>query len=219
MTIPRRQYSRAEQWADRLLHHVGLVSAVVAVVVLLALTHRYQDGLALFAVALYGVGLITMLVASTLANHDLSADSAAIRGRERFDHAAIFAMIAGTYTPLTLIVLPGSWGWALLLLVWGLALIGGGLKLAGRLGYRSTIAFYLGLGWSILPAIGPLVTAMAPLPLALLITGGIVYSLGVVAFTASRLPFHTVIWHTMVLVAAGCHYAAILTSVALPRAA
>lgn len=216
MALSRRVYSSAEQWADRVLHHIGLVGAVVGVAVLIALTLRYQGGLALFSVTLYGFGLLVMLIASTLANHDLSADPATIRGRERFDHAAIFTMIAGTYTPFTLMVLPPTWGWPLLSLVWGLAIVGATLKMAGRLGYWPTIGFYLGLGWSILPAIGHLIVGMAALPLALLVAGGVVYSLGVLAFTASQLPFHTVIWHAMVLIAAGCHYTAILTGVVLP---
>lgn len=219
MPLSPRLYTRTEQWADRLLHRVGLGCAVVGVVVLLALTLRHQGTLALFAVSLYAAGLLTMLIASTLANHDLSGQTSTTRRRERFDHAAIFLMIAGTYTPFTIMVLPPHWGWGLLGFVWFVAFLGAGLKLAARLAYGPTIALYLVLGWSILPAISPLLSVMRPLSLVLLVTGGLVYSLGVLAFTASRLPFHTVIWHAMVLIAAACHYAAVLTGVVLPRPA
>lgn len=219
MALSPRQYTRAEQRADRLLHHLGLAFAVFGVAVLLALTIRYQDRVALISVGLYAAGLLAMLVASTAANHNLSAAPGTTRVRERCDHAAIFLMIAGTYTPFTVLVLGSALGWGLLAFVWAMALLGAGLKLTGRLGYGPTIGLYLIVGWSILPALRPLLTALPFQALALLVIGGVVYTLGVLAFTATRLPFHTVIWHAMVLIAAACHYAAVLIGVVLPRSA
>ena len=217
MALSERHYTRSEQRLDRLLHHTGLIAAIAGVGVLIGLTVRHQDALTLFAVSLYSLGLITMLAASTLANHDMHAPPEISRPRERFDHAAIFLMIAGTYTPFTILVLPPVWGWGLFGFVWSLALLGAGFQLTDRLAYAPAIALYLSLGWSILPAIGPLIAGMPPVSLGLLIGGGVVYSLGILAFAAYRLPFHTVIWHAAVLSAAACHYSAVLTGVVLPR--
>lgn len=217
MALSQRQYSRVEQWLDRGLHYSGLIAALAGVVVLIALTARYHSGLTLFSVALYSAGLLTMLAASTLANHDLQANPEISRPRERLDHAAIFLMIAGTYTPFTLLVLPPLWGWGLFAFVWLLAALGASLKLSDRLGYGPAIGLYLVLGWSILPAIDPLVTRMPTMSLGLLIAGGVLYSVGVLAFLAHRVPFHTVIWHGTVLAAAACHYGAILTGVVLAQ--
>ncbi len=219
MPLSSRDYSAAEELADRFVHRVGIAVAVVGVAVLLWLAAGRRDVTVFVGVALYGVGLLTMLVASALANHDRSERSRNLELRERFDHAAIFLMIAGTYTPFTLTVLAGPWGWGLLIFVWTVALLGAGLKLAGRLGYMPAIALYLLLGWSVLPALEPLVARLPLPPLVLLVTGGVVYTLGVLVFVLSRLPYHTVIWHAMVIAAAGCHYAAVLMGVVLPHSA
>lgn len=216
MPLSSREYTLAEQIADRIVHVVGIAVAVVGVAVLMWLASGRRDAVLLGGVALYGAGLISMLVASALANYDRHGDPERVARRERLDHAAIFLMIAGTYTPFTLSVLAGAWGWGLLTFVWTVALSGAGLKLAGRLGYGPSIALYLLLGWSILPALHPLVAGLALPPLVLLAIGGAVYTAGVLVFVFSRLPYHTVIWHAMVLVAAGCHYAAVLTGVVLP---
>lgn len=214
MGLSQRSYTVSEQWADRLLHHVGLVAALIGVVVLLVLTARHHSAVAMVAIGLYAVGLVTMLVASMLANHNLSLTPPA--WVERFDHAAIFLMIAGTYTPFALLALPGTWGTAFMVFVWGVGALGAALKLAGRLGYGPAIALYLIVGWSILPATGHLTAVMPASALGLLVAGGILYSVGIAAFTAERLPYHTVIWHASVLLAAGCHYVAVLTGVVLP---
>lgn len=215
MPLATRAYSPAEQCADRWLHRAGILVAAVGVVVLLWLAAGRRDGLLILGVGLYGIGLLAMLVASAVANHDLSAPARGALWRERFDHAAIFLMIAGTYTPFTLTVLAGPWGYGLLAFVWTLALAGAGLKLAGRLGYGASIGLYLLIGWSILPALKPLVAGLPLPPLVLLVIGGVVYSAGVIVFLCSRLPFHTAIWHGMVMAAAGCHYAAVLLGVVI----
>ncbi len=213
MAISERAYSRAEEWADRGIHYLSLVLAVVGVAFLIVLTAWYREGRVLLAIGVYSVGLLTLLVASTLANHRLGEEPAA--WRERFDHAAIFLMIAGTYSPFGLVVLPTGWGIGLLGFVWLVAAVGAGLKLAGRLGYGASIALHLLVGWSILPALSALWEELPALPLALLVAGGVIYTLGIAAFMAHRMKFHTAVWHAMVLVAAGCHYASVLTGVVL----
>ena len=129
----------------------------------------------------------------------------------RFDHAAIFAMIAGTYTPFTTL-LDGAWSTPLTAVIWSVAAIGIALKLwQPRRIEAISVALYLGLGWIGLIALHPFMEALDTATLALLATGGILYSVGVVFHLWRRLPYHNAIWHGFVLVAAGLHYCAILT--------
>jgi hemolysin III len=123
-------------------------------------------------------------------------------------------MIAGTYTPFSLVVIGGSWGWGLLAFVWTAALAGMALKLLCPHRFeRLSILVYLLMGWSILVAIEPLLAGISRTGLVLLVTGGVLYSIGVVFHMWNRLPFQNAIWHGFVLAAAACHYAAIMHEV------
>ncbi len=128
----------------------------------------------------------------------------------RLDHAAIFLMIAGTYTPVIAWTIPDGRGWALLAVVWMGAATGASLKLLapGRF-ERLVIVAYLSLGWAGLTVTGPLLDALKPPDIILLAAGGMLYSLGLVAHLSSRLRYRTAIWHLFVLVAAACHFVAI----------
>lgn len=209
-----RQCSRAELVADAIVHLLGLAFAVGAVstlVILLSLKPDLSRGISL---GLYAFGLVAMLVCSALYNMTSRAQWKALL--RRFDHAAIFVMIAGTYTPFSLLLIGGIWGWALLGFVWGVALIGVVLKLCYPLRFEKlSVVAYLVLGWTIVVALEPLVNSASLAGLTLLITGGGLYSLGVVFHLWERLPFQNAIWHVFVLAAAACHYAAILVDVAL----
>jgi len=208
----------SEYRADRVVHAVGLLVAPVAVAALVVGVVLARRGpLVEFGVAIYGAALLTMLTCSALYN--LLRSSPWRDWLRRCDHAAIFAMIAGTYTPFTLLWLPRDWGWAFCLAVWAVAGIGIAIKFAWpRRLERLSIALYLALGWSILPAIGPMTATMAPAGLLLLLAGGGLYSLGVVFHLWSRLPYQNAIWHGFVLAAAACHFAAIALGVAGPIA-
>jgi len=131
------------------------------------------------------------------------------------DHSAIFLLIAGTYTPFTLVSLRGPWGWSLFAVVWGLAAAGIALRLALR--RRPTglfVALYLAMGWCVVVAVKPLLAAVAPGGIALLVAGGLAYSVGVVFYVSKR-PYHHAVWHAFVLAGSACHYAAVLLYVAL----
>ncbi len=129
----------------------------------------------------------------------------------RFDHAAIFMMIAGTYTPVALLAVGGASGRALLAVVWTGAAGGIALKLlAPRRFERVSVAAYLLLGWAGLAALDPLLAALPPRDLALLAGGGLLYSLGVAVHLSTGLPYHNALWHALVLAAAACHYAVVL---------
>jgi hemolysin III len=133
------------------------------------------------------------------------------------DHSAIFLLIAGTYTPFTLVSLGGLWGWSLFGVVWGLAVAGIGLRLVLR--RRPTglfVALYLAMGWCVLAAAKPLVAALVPAGIALLAAGGAAYSVGVVFYLWRRLPYAHAIWHAFVLAGSASHFAAVLLYVARP---
>jgi hemolysin III len=209
-----REYCRAERLADNVIHIVGIVAGVAASVVLAVLSLPSMGVRLAAGVSLYATGLMAMLACSALYN--MAPAGAFKRLLRRLDHAAIFVMIAGTYTPFSLHVIGGDWGAGLLAFVWSVAAIGVALKLLLPHRFeRLSIAVYLLLGWSVLAALEPLLAGISVAGLVLLMVGGALYSLGVVFHVWSRLPFQNAIWHGCVLAASGCHYAAILHDVVL----
>ncbi len=209
-----RECSRAELLADAVVHLLGLgfaLAACITLAVFVILSPDLPRGLSL---GIYGFGLLAMLACSALYNLTTQARLKALF--RRFDHAAIFVMIAGTYTPFSLIVIGGGWGVALLGFVWSVALTGVFLKLRYPLRFEKlSVAAYLLLGWVIVAAFDPLVSGASLAALILLVVGGALYSLGVIFHLWERLPYQNAIWHVFVLAAAACHYAAILMDVAI----
>jgi hemolysin III len=205
--VPR--YSWSERVADAVVHILGFAAALAACAALAMAAPRPAEVRLAVALGLYAAGLLAMLGCSALYN--LAGEGPRKALLRRLDHAAIFAMIAGTYTPVALLAIGGAWGWGLLAVVWVGAASGAVLKLLapGRVG-RVSIAAYLLLGWAGLVALDPLLTALPPRDLALLAGGGLLYSLGVVVHLSTRLPYHNALWHALVLLAAACHYAVIL---------
>lgn len=208
------RYSRAERIADGVVHALGLTFGLAACVSLAVAAWPSKDILLHLALALYGLGLLAMLGCSALYN--LAGHGRWKAAFRRLDHAAIFVMIAGTYTPFMAVVLGDAWGFGLLAFVWTVALAGVVLKLVWphRLD-RLSVAAYLLLGWSIVVAAGPLLGAISPSGLLLLLAGGLLYSLGVVFHLWERLPYQNAIWHAFVLAAAACHFTAVLSEVAI----
>jgi hemolysin III len=207
------EHSAAERRADAVIHALGLTLGLVACVIL-SVTALPRAGIAtLLSLALYAVGLMAMLTCSALYN--LSPPSARKSLFRRLDHAAIFLMIAGTYTPFTLVVIGGAWGIGLCVAVWAVALVGIAHELSGlpRSDGLQTGA-YLISGWIIVVALEPLAAAISLPGLVLLVAGGVLYSVGVIFHVWTRLPYQNAIWHAFVLAAATCHYVAILHEVA-----
>ena len=127
------------------------------------------------------------------------------------DHGAIFLLIAGTYTPFTLGVLRGAWGWTLLGLVWGLALVGIVLNAASGLRYpRLSVALYIAMGWLVIIAIKPLLLLMPVEGFLWLLAGGIAYTAGVAFYAAKRVRYSHFVWHMFVLAGTACHFIAVL---------
>ena len=209
------RYRRQEEIADRCIHLLGIGLGIGAALVLLYLAALRGEPRLVIATAVYALGLVVMLTCSALYN--LAPPSARKELLRRFDHAAIFAMIAGTYTPFLLVRMGGAWGWGMLGFVWLTAAAGIGLALAWPRRYeRLQLAAYLLLGWSILLARGPLADSVTWRAIMLLLAGGLLYSFGVIFHLWRRLGYHNAIWHGFVLAAASCHYAAVLLGVVLP---
>ncbi len=206
-----------ERSADRWVHIVGLAGGAIGGVALLGLSLGVgRLGLAA-AVGLYGVCLVLMFLASTAYNLAGARRRPLLR---RFDHAAIFLMIAGSYTPFTTQRLTGAWAWGMTGAVWALALGAAAGKLfAPGLGKKFWVGLYLALGWIAVVAIRPLMAGVSLAALGLLLAGGLIYSLGIVVYLNKALPFRRAIWHGFVTVAAATHFAAILTGVVLPSTA
>ena len=203
------QYTLGERVADGCIHVVGVVASLIALSVLLVIGVQSQVLLWGVSLAIYGIAMVAMF--SFSAGYHLVARPSVKEILRRFDHAAIFVMIAGTYTPFILIQMNNVWGHWLLATVWLIAAIGVALKLfAPRYLEGLSTALYLVQGWAVIATWEPLTAAVSGQVLSLLVAGGVLYSVGVVFHLWSRLPYQNAIWHGFVLTAASCHYAAVL---------
>ena len=202
-------YSAAEEIAHSITHGLGIVLSIVGLATLITVAVRSGDVWHLVSFSVFGVTLILLYVASTL-YHSIPSPRAKPILRI-LDHSAIYLLIAGTYTPFTLVSLRGPWGWGLLAGVWGLALFGILLEVTSLRRLRGlAIGLYLGMGWLVLIAAGPLTRAVAREGVMLLLSGGIVYTLGTVFYGWRRLPFHHAVWHLFVLTGSVLHFFAVL---------
>ncbi|MGE0829468.1 MAG: hemolysin III family protein [Hyphomonadaceae bacterium] len=206
--------TRAERIADGWVHGVGLVIAGLGAALLIALTAWRSGSSETGAILIYSICLLVMLGASAAYN---LADRSRLRGvLRRLDHAAIFVMIAGSYTPFTVLRFEGGWAVGMTLAVWLIALMGAaGKMLLPGVSKRVWLILYVLLGWMVLIAIDPLIRSVSLATLVLLAVGGAIYTSGVAIYVFERLPFRRAIWHGFVLAAAGAHYAAIMTGVVL----
>jgi len=198
---------------NTLTHGLGAGLAVAGTSALVVVAIRDGDPWKITSLAIYGAMLVLLYVASTLYH--------AVRQRwkpvcRKLDHAAIYLLIAGTYTPFTLVTLRGAWGWSLFAAIWALATLGivQELALAGRRRVVSMV-LYPAMGWLAVVAIGPLVRALPPAALAWIVAGGLFYTVGIVFYGFDRrwLYAHPV-WHVFVLGGSACHFVAVARYVA-----
>ncbi|WP_162917456.1 PAQR family membrane homeostasis protein TrhA [Dongia deserti] len=212
-TLPRDP-SRRELVADCIIHILGIAGGSIGGATLVALIAMRGDWLEFGALLIYASGMIAMFCCSAAYNFARNSPWRAIL--RRCDHAAIFVMIAGSYTPFTLLRLDGAWSWGLTSAVWSIAAVGMLMKLSPRHDLRfSSAAPYLLLGWVGLIAIDPLFSSLGWETLALIGLGGALYTIGVLFHVWERLPFQNAIWHAFVLAAASVHYAAVMWGVVL----
>jgi hemolysin III len=207
------QRRRIEWLADVVVHAVGLALAAAGSILLVSTAAASGDVKLTAGLLVYSIGLLAMLGCSTLYNANTNQKLA--RLFERFDLAAIFVMIAASYTPFMLASLDGPMAWTMLAVVWTVALGGVALNLLARWNApRVYIAMYLMLGWAALAVVDRLVHSLSPLGLGLLAAGGVLYTIGVIFHINKKLPFSHAIWHGFVIAAASCHFAAIYLDVA-----
>ena len=201
--------SPGEEIANSVSHAVGLLAAVAAAPVLVLSAVRHGGAGRIAGASVFAASMVLLYLTSAL-YHALPRNRAK-RIFQVLDHAAIFLMIAGTYTPFTLGVLRGAWGWTLFGLVWGLALAGLVLTAAGGAGYpKLRLSLYLAMGWLILIAIKPLWLRMPQEGLFWLLGGGIAYTVGVAFYAAKRVRYFHFVWHLFVLAGTACHFIAVL---------
>ena len=202
------RYSVAEEIAHATTHGLGLALSIAALSILVVFASLRGDPWHIVSCSIYGATLVLLYTASTV-YHSIPS-SRAKKIFQSLDHAAIYLLIAGTYTPFTLVNLRGRWGWTLFGLVWGLALLGILLETFAKQRVRVlSVVLYLGLGWLAAIAIKPLLDSVAPGGLILLLLGGLAYTGGVVFYSWRRLPYHHAVWHVFVLVGSALHFFAV----------
>lgn len=210
---PRHYPTPAAKCADLVVHIVGLTLALLGGIVLLLLAVKAGSISQVVGVAIYAAGVVAMLAFSTAYNFAKPQYRPILR---RLDHAGIFLMIAGSYTPFTTQSLTGGWAWGMTIAVWSLASLGAlGKLFLPRVERGFWVALYLALGWLVVVALKPMMDHLAWYALLLLAAGGLLYSTGVIFYVNKRLKFARAIWHGHVVAAAAAHWAAVLTGVVL----
>jgi hemolysin III len=213
----RWDFDRAELALDGVVHWIGLGLGAVGIIFLVAWAANLTGAVELTSVLIYGTSLLAALGVSTAYNMwPVTPVKWLLR---RIDHSAIYVLIAGTYTPFMTQISERAYSVGLLIWIWTMSLFGVVLKLVfpGRFD-RLSVALYLLLGWSGVMAYEALSAALPTSTLFLLVAGGVLYSTGVVFHAWQSLRFHNAIWHAFVLLAAGCHYGAVLDALVLTRA-
>ena len=201
-----------DEIASALTHGLGAVAALAGGAVLITLTALHGDAWQLGTSIVFGVTLLLLYTASTL-YHAIQHPVA--KGRLKvFDHCAIYLLIAGTYTPFTLIGLRGPWGWGLFIAIWSLALCGVIFKLfyTGRFKRLSTF-IYIAMGWLIIVAIKPMLNSLDAWTLSWLLAGGVFYTLGTYFYHRESIPYSHAIWHLFVIAGSVCHFVAVTAQV------
>jgi hemolysin III len=207
-------YGAGERALDLSVHVLGVAASLAAAAGLMIVAVADLDALAILSFAVYAIGLAVGFGLS--AGYHLATRTDLRTILRRLDHAAIFVLIAATYTPFAALTIGGPSGHGLLAAVWAIALVGiaGKMLLPGRL-ERVSIVLYLVQGWAGLAVLDQLMEAIPAATLALLGTGGVLYTLGVAFHLWRGLRYQNAIWHAFVLIAAACHYLAVLDAVAL----
>ncbi|HPF71991.1 MAG: hemolysin III family protein [Rhodanobacteraceae bacterium] len=216
LSSPR--HSLREEVASALTHGLGAVVSLGAGAVLITLAALWGDGWQLGSAIVFSVALLLLYIASTL-YHAIPHPKAKARLKV-FDHCAIYLLIAGTYTPFTLIGLRGPWGWGLFAAIWTLALAGVVFKLffTGRFKRLST-AIYLMMGWLVVIAVAPMLASIPGVTLLWLLIGGLFYTAGTFFYHRESLRYSHAVWHLFVIAGSVCHFVAVSGQVLQPAVA
>jgi hemolysin III len=207
-TTSRRELTLGEEIANSVTHGMGALLAIGGVTVLVTFAARRGTAWHVVGCSVFGATLVLLYLASTL-YHAIPVPRAK-RVFRSLDHAGILFLIAGTYTPFTLVTLRGPWGWALFGVVWGLALVGLVLELAMTRRPALAVSLYLVMGWTVVLALRPLLATMATGGIVLLVAGGVAYTAGVAFYAWRRLKYHHALWHGFVILGSAAHFFAVL---------
>lgn len=206
---PSQFYTLGEEIANSITHGIGAGLSIAGLTLLVVLAAWYGTPRQVVSFSIYGATLIILYLASTL-YHSFQAPQVK-RVFKAIDHASIFLLIAGTYTPFLLIAVRGAWGLTLLIIVWGLALLGVGFKaLFIHRFQKASVLMYILMGWLSVAAIKELLANLPPGGFTLLAIGGVVYTVGVIFYALKKIPYMHAIWHLFVLGGSICHYLAVL---------
>jgi len=209
---PEKDYTTGEEIAHAVTHGLGLLLSVAACSVLVVLASQRGNAWHITGVAVFGATLIVLYAASTL--YHAITHKKAKRVFQFLDYSAIYLLIAGTYTPFTLVTLRGGWGWSMFGVAWGLAITGAIVEVATRRRYKwISMGFYLGMGWLMLVAIKPLYAALDTRGMVFLAIGGAAYTGGAALYALGKFRYHHAIWHVLVLIGSFCHFLAVYYSV------
>lgn len=203
--ISNPKYSKKEEKLNVLTHAFGLIMSIVGLPFLLLKSLQYNGFWQPLSIVVFGVSLIVLYAASTF--YHASKDSKLRRKLNIFDHAAIYFLIAGTYSPFTIIILDGSLGWLIFSCTWVFAFVGIVLKFffTGRYDKLST-AMYILMGWQIILVIKPLMNAFSINGLKFLFAGGVFYTLGALLYSSKKITYNHAIFHVFVLLGSASHY-------------
>ncbi len=203
------RYSRNEELANSLTHGLGIVLSIAGLAVLIIFAGIFGTPWHIVSCSIYGTTLIILYTSSTLYHSVQEPRKKQIC--RILDHSAIFILIAGTYTPFTLVNLRGPWGWSLFGLIWGLAILGIVVSALSRCRNRViSLILYVGMGWVIVVAAKPLLDSVQTGGLIFLLTGGLFYTSGLAFYGWKRLKYHHAMWHIMVLLGSVFHFFAVL---------
>jgi len=208
MKLPHLE-SPAEEAANGITHALGIALSIAALAVLVVSSSSSGDPYRIVACSVFGATLLIMYTASTVYHFVKSPQLK--RAMRVFDHASIYLLIAGTYTPIVLVSLRGSWGWSLFGVIWAMAVFGVVTKiyLFDKFELLS-VGLYIAMGWIAIVALNPLLAAVPTGGLAWIFSGGIAYTFGVIFFMWDHLPFNHAIWHLFVIGGSVCHFFAVL---------
>lgn len=208
---PRWSQSAGEELANSISHGIGFVAALIGTPILLLAAFQHGGSGFFLGTIVFTFTIVVLYLGSTLYHAWPPTRGKSVL--QVVDHSAIFLLIAGTYTPITLGPLRGPWGFAILAAIWALAIFGVALKtVRGTSRHRKlSLCLYLGMGWLGFVALRPVLHLVPLLTLAWLVTGGIAYTIGVVFFVNEHRSYNHFIWHLFVLGGTGCHFAAVLS--------
>lgn len=204
-------YKLREEIAHSITHGIGTVLALAGLVILVAHVTTFGSARHIVSCSIFGATLIVLYSASTL-YHGIQHPTAK-KVLRIIDHSSIYLLIAGTYTPFTLVNLGGAWGWSLFGVIWGLALLGIVIQFSTLRKFSSIrLILYITMGWAALVAIKPLAASVPLSAFTLIVAGGVTYTVGIIFYLWRRLPYHHAIWHVFVLSGSVLHYLAVFFS-------